>query len=191
MAFSRGSDHCYTDRMRSIITVVVLVGLSACSAVQKQKTAQALQVTACVVADERLGVAVTAPEEAIAYLEDVQAEIVQIRAELAAIVERWKSGPPQSLAAEVDVFQRAVTLLEDLEDLALRLKACVQGGGLVAPEPLPFEVPPVPEAPVGPMVAPEPAPTPVAPVAPAEPSPASSSSPAPEATPPQSDAPQG
>ena len=102
--------------------------LSACAGSPKTTAVQALTVTKCVVSDDRLGLVVEDPSVAIQYLDHDEAENAEIRSQVKASIERLKAGPPDSLTAEVETMQRAIALLEDLEDLALRLRGCIDTG---------------------------------------------------------------
>lgn len=108
--YTRGMD---TPRRCIILAPFALVAASSCANPVIQRTIHTSQ---CVIADDRLGKAIMAPREAVAYLRGVAAEAK-------AIIQAM----PQKLTQGGDLT-REYRLIEDLLDLVTRLEACIREG---------------------------------------------------------------
>lgn len=100
---------------KRILPVLAIVLLSGCSGAL-QRT---VDTSRCVIADDRLGKAITDPKGALDWLKNTKDEILQI-------LVKWKESPiPTDLSLEYALF-------EDLSDLVTRLMGCIDGGGEMA-----------------------------------------------------------
>jgi len=119
---------CYNGGMRTILpTFIAALALSACATLQSPKATQAIHVTQCVVEDDRLGTAVLDPEQAMDWLDKTRDEIMLVRAEMTAAVEKLRVGQADH-AQLVVIFDRLERLHSDLEDLVRRLQVCIDTG---------------------------------------------------------------